>query len=130
MWITNTSRRNIETGNHAFQPDNTILISIRDICTEPVNAPAEFIGIYHFEFQDSDDAELGIQEAQARELAAILEYAVDLEINVVVNCVAGICRSGAVVEVGTMIGFRDLGAHRIPNTRVKTMLIQALGLGY
>ena len=130
MFITNVSRSAVEAGNHAFEPDNTILISIRDICTELVKAPAEFMNIYDFEFQDSEDSELGIQEAQARELAAILEYAVDLEINVVVNCVAGICRSGAVVEVGTMIGFRDLGAHRIPNTRVKTMLIQALGLGY
>lgn len=130
MWITNTSRRNIETGNHAFQPDNTILISIRDICTEPVEISEEFMNVYDFEFQDSDDAELGIQEAQAREMATILQACADLETNVVVNCVAGIYRSGAVVEVGTMIGFRDLGAHRIPNVRVKTMLMQALGLGY
>ena len=130
MWITNTSRKNIESGNHVFVPDNTILISIRDICTELVEAPAEFMHIYNFEFQDSDDAELGIQVAQAEEMATVLEYAADVEINVVVNCVAGICRSGAVVEVGTMIGFRDLGAHRIPNVRVKTMLMQALGISY
>ena len=130
MWITNTSRKNIESGNHAFVPDNTILISIRDICTEIVDARQDFQNIYDFEFQDSDDSELGIQLPQATEMATILQSAADLEINVVVNCVAGICRSGAVVEVGTMIGFRDIGAHRLPNVRVKTMLMQALGISY
>jgi len=42
------------------------------------------------------------------------------------HCVAGVCRSGAVAEVGTMLGFTDTETFRIPNVMVKRKLIQQL----
>jgi predicted protein tyrosine phosphatase len=48
----------------------------------------------------------------------------------VVHCAAGICRSGAVVEVAVMMGFVDTNMHRIPNSMVKYKLMQQLGWTY
>jgi hypothetical protein len=50
--------------------------------------------------------------------------------NVVVHCFAGICRSGAVAEVGVMMGFDDVGRTRIPNLLVKHRMMRALGWTY
>ena len=50
--------------------------------------------------------------------------------NVVVHCTAGICRSGAVVEVATMMGFADCDNFRQPNLRVKHKMMKVLGLTY
>jgi hypothetical protein len=50
--------------------------------------------------------------------------------NVVVHCFAGICRSGAVTEVGVMMGFEDTGRFRAPNLLVKHRMMRALGWTY
>jgi hypothetical protein len=50
--------------------------------------------------------------------------------NVVVHCYAGICRSGAVCEVGVMMGFQDTGRFRSPNLLVKHGMMRALGWTY
>ena len=50
--------------------------------------------------------------------------------NVVVHCVAGVCRSGAVAEVGVMMGFRDAEAFRSPNLLVKHKMMKCLGWTY
>jgi hypothetical protein len=50
--------------------------------------------------------------------------------NVVVHCFAGICRSGAVCEVGVMMGFNDTGRFRAPNLLVKHRMMRALGWTY
>jgi protein tyrosine phosphatase len=50
--------------------------------------------------------------------------------NVLVHCHAGICRSGAVVEVGTILGFTPTERFRLPNLRVKHKMMKALGLTY
>jgi len=47
--------------------------------------------------------------------------------NVIVHCAAGICRSGAVVEAGVVLGFDDTQTMRIPNTLVKTSILEQLG---
>lgn len=47
--------------------------------------------------------------------------------NVIVHCHMGICRSGAVAAVGVMMGFNDVGSHRIPNLLVKHRMMAALG---
>ena len=47
--------------------------------------------------------------------------------SVVVHCHAGLCRSGAVVECGVILGFADTGTKRIPNTTVKKMITKHLG---
>jgi L-serine deaminase len=50
--------------------------------------------------------------------------------NVVVHCHAGICRSGAVTEVATMMGFTATERLRIPNMLVKHKMMKVLGLTY
>jgi hypothetical protein len=40
----------------------------------------------------------------------------------------GVCRSGAVAEVGVMMGFRDVGNWRAPNSMVKRKLMEQLGM--
>ena len=50
--------------------------------------------------------------------------------NVVVHCHAGVCRSGAVAEVGITMGFEDTGVFRAPNLMVKHKLMKALGMTY
>ena len=50
--------------------------------------------------------------------------------NVVVHCHAGVCRSGAVAEVGIAMGFQDTGVFRAPNLMVKHKLLNALGMTY
>jgi hypothetical protein len=50
--------------------------------------------------------------------------------NVLVHCHAGICRSGAVVEVGSMMGFTPTDRYRQPNLRVKNKMMKVLGWTY
>jgi hypothetical protein len=69
-------------------------------------------------------------QAQADELVRLLQHAKDNRMNVVVHCFAGICRSGAVCEVGVMLGFRDTGRFRQPNLLVKHRMMKALGWTY
>ena len=50
--------------------------------------------------------------------------------NVVVHCHAGVCRSGAVAEVGVMLGFDDSESFRSPNLLVKHKMMKVLGWTY
>jgi hypothetical protein len=43
---------------------------------------------------------------------------------------AGICRSGAVTEVGVMLGFNDTEKFRSPNLLVKHRMMKKLGWTY
>ena len=82
--------------------------------------------IHEFEFLDADsgfEEEFLFQADQAKQIMDILVDALNNDRNVLVHCNMGICRSGAVVEVGTLIGFEDTGRFRQPNLRVKNLLI-------
>ena len=85
--------------------------------------------IHHFEFLDADDGEFPdeclFQDEQARQIVHILELALKEDRNVLVHCNMGLCRSGAVVEVGVGMGFEDPQRTRIPNLRVKCKLFNA-----
>ena len=50
--------------------------------------------------------------------------------NVIGHCHAGVCRSGAVCEIGVMLGFDDTEAFRSPNLLVKHRMMRALGWLY
>ena len=50
--------------------------------------------------------------------------------DVIVHCVAGVCRSGAVCEVGVMMGFDDTEDFRSPNLLVKHKMMKILGWTY
>jgi predicted protein tyrosine phosphatase len=94
-----------------------------------------FKEVYQFEFLDAEDSDVAtygeeplITDAQAAAIVQLLQRALDQHMNIVVHCHAGICRSGAVVEVATMLGFRDTEKFRSPNLRVKHKMMQVLGL--
>ena len=65
--------------------------------------------IHQFIFDDVEDESNpeAITDLQAEEIAAILVTAYGKGSNIICHCHAGICRSGAVVEVGLMLGFND-----------------------
>ena len=67
---------------------------------------------------------------QANELVRLLEHALANHMNVVVHCHAGVCRSGAVCEVGVMLGFIDTEVFRSPNLLVKHRMMKKLGWTY
>jgi predicted protein tyrosine phosphatase len=74
--------------------------------------------------------EAKISDEQAEQLVGLLQHAMDNSMNVLVHCHAGICRSGAVTEVGTMMGFTATERYRQPNLRVKHKMMKVLGLTY
>ncbi len=136
-FIENVSKSDVATGFHMDAGANAMLIRIQD--------PATFFGcikhaqmfkeVYEFEFLDAEDSdgfedECKIQDEQAVEIIRLLNRALDNHMNVVVHCHAGICRSGAVVEVASMMGFTPSDRYRQPNLRVKNKLMKVLGLTY
>lgn len=131
-WIVNVSKDAVKRGQHPVS-NKTLLIQIVDTMAE-FPEPAlkdQFSAIYQFRFLDIEADEkivsldFGIQQDQADEIYRILQVALANDINVVVHCHAGICRSGAVVEMGVMMGFRELNVYRQPNTLVKQKLMKA-----
>ena len=135
-WIQNTSLADVRQGTHFLPGPNAMLIQIVDPCMEFPHPKYEFQEVHQFEFLDleRDDLpgaeEFKITEAQASELVQLLQRALQQNMNVVVHCVAGVCRSGAVCEVGVMLGFRDPELYRSPNLLVKHRMMQALGWTY
>jgi len=138
-WITNVSMNAITNGTF---PDTRGGILIQIVSTVarfpeiPENRISEFSEIYKYRFEDIEedekivDLEFGIQPWQAVEIVKILQRALAADKNVVVHCHAGICRSGAVVEVAELMGFKTLNAYRQPNCMVKKALMKALGWTY
>lgn len=135
LWIENVSRIAIEKGDHSNLGENCMLIQIADPATffpRPLNS---FKEVHQFEFLDVEDndklVEFGITENDAAQLVKLLQHAIENNLNVIVHCNAGICRSGAVVEVGSMLGLIPTNRQRRqPNVRVKRMMMDALGWGY
>ena len=132
MFIQNVSYHEVQHGTH---PRADVLIQIVDPGLDfPVPSNDRiFKEIHKFEFSDvereSDVAwENRMSPEQAQEIAKILTAALANEYDVIVHCVAGLCRSGAVAEVGVMMGFEDTGVYRQPNVHVKTGLMRTLGM--
>lgn len=125
----------VAKGHHFDAGVNSMLIQIVDPGMEfpiPFNKFAE---VHQFQFLDleKDDKapeELKIQDEQAEQLVALLQHALDKHMQVVVHCVAGVCRSGAVCEVGVMMGFNDTEVFRSPNLLVKHKMMKVLGWTY
>jgi predicted protein tyrosine phosphatase len=134
-WIENVAAADIPTGFHHDVGPNSMLISITDPAGWRPEAKLQFKERHNFEFLDAEDddrepEEAKITDAQAEQIVALLQRALDNRMNVVVHCMAGICRSGAVVEVGVMMGFNDCEKYRQPNLRVKHKLMKQLGWTY
>lgn len=144
MWIQNVSMRDIKQGFHMDPGPNAMLIQIVDPAHEFPTPKYQFRETHQFEFLDierdgmtndgsgnwTDQSEYAITEAQAQELVRLLQHALDQRMNVIVHCHAGVCRSGAVAEVGVMMGFDDAEAFRSPNLLVKHSMMKVLGWTY
>ena len=133
-FITKCSYEAIQTGMH-INPDNCILIQIVDIGMEfpQPQFKGMFTNIFQFEFMDVDYSdkdllELGISESQAEELASIIFKAFVEEKNILVHCVAGICRSGGVCEAAEAYGFKYINpsGFNSPNLVVKHKIMGKL----
>ena len=134
-WIENISLDDVRKGYHYDPGFNSMLIQIVDPGTEFPTPKYQFRKVYQFYFLDVEDNEpdgclydAAITNADARGIAEALREALAEEMNVVVHCHMGVARSGAVAEVGVMIGFRDTEKFRIPNLMVKHKLMHYLGL--
>lgn len=134
-WIENVSMSDIHLGHHSDLGENVMLIRIQDPCTEFKPTKYDFKEVHCFEFLDAEDEDgfdedFKITDEQAEKIGILLQHALEKNMNVMVHCHAGICRSGAVVEVGTMLGFTATERYRQPNLRVKRKIMKALGWTY
>ena len=135
-WIENVAASDIPIKFHHDAGENSMLISITDPASWRPTPKHVFKEIHNFEFLDVEKNDVVLDEAmrcsqeQANELVRLLQHALDNKMNVVVHCFAGICRSGAVCEVGVMLGFDDTGRFRSPNLLVKHRMMKALGWTY
>ena len=135
-WIENVSLGDIPRGRHHNAGENSMLIQIVDPAMEFPTPMHKFKEIHQFEFLDVEEKDECLEEAmrcsheQAAELVRLLQHALDNRMNVVVHCYAGVCRSGAVCELGVMMGFDDVGRWRSPNLLVKHRMMKALGWTY
>lgn len=137
--IINISYAQAKSGDYPH-PGDSYLIQITDPGTPAPETAHDYIAKHHFQFHDAEDnngagefpyvPKVLIKDYQALEIVKILELALFYDRNVVVHCHAGICRSGAVCEVGVMMGFEDPKRVRMPNLLVKNKLKQALGWTY
>jgi len=135
-WIQNVSLSDVRKGHHIRVGENAMLIQIVDPDMEHPEPAHNFKETHKFKFLDIEendeciDPNWKIQDEQAEQLVSLLEHALDKRMDVVVHCVAGICRSGAVAEVGVMLGFDDAEAFRSPNLLVKHKMMRKLGWTY
>ena len=135
-WIENVAASDIPIKFHHDAGENSMLISITDPASWRPTPKHNFKEIHHFEFLDIEKNDECLDEAmrcsqeQANELVRLLQHALENRMNVVVHCFAGVCRSGAVAEIGVMLGFDDVGKFRSPNLLVKHRMMNALGWEY
>lgn len=135
MWIQNISYSDVQLGFHIQPGPNCMMINIVDPSMEFPIPIYEFKEVHRFEFLDLEKNDHGgdefkVTNKQAEQLAKLLQHALDNRMNVIVSCVAGVCRSGAVCEVGVMMGFADTERFRSPNLLVKHKMLRALGWYY
>ena len=134
-WIQNVALADIPKGHHIRVGENSVLIQIVDPCMEFPTPKYKFGQVHQFEFLDLEKndpwgEEFKINDHQAKSLVLILKQALLNRSDVVVHCVAGVCRSGAVCEVGVMMGFDDTEVFRSPNLLVKHKMMKYLGWTY
>ena len=133
-WIQNVALSDIKKGFHVEPGPNAMLIQITDPASWRPTPKHQFKEVHHFEFLDVEEKDEVLDEAmkcsqeQANELVRLLQHALANRMNVVVHCHMGVSRSGAVAEVGTIMGFRDVGKFRVPNLMVKKKLMEQLGM--
>ena len=142
-WIENIPLENVAKGQHHACGENSMLIQISDHDMAFPVPKHTFKEVHQFTFLDIEEdgmtntgggmidlSEFAITDEQAQQLVHLLHHAKENRMNVVVHCHAGICRSGAVTEVGVMMGFDDCERFRSPNLLVKHKMMRVLGWTY
>ncbi len=136
-FIQNCAASDINTGQFYNNPGpNAMLIQISDPAGWVPDPKHPFTEVHQFEFLDIEKDDHVFDEAfrcsqrQASDLVRLLQHALELDMNVIVHCHAGICRSGAVTEIGVMMGFEDTRRYRQPNLLVKHQMMKELGWTY
>lgn len=132
-WIQNISLTDVKNGYHYDAGPNSLLIQIVDpdmeFPTPKYNfnktIQLKFLDVEHHDGIVYNDA---ITDNDAMIIANALKMALEDNMNVIVHCHAGVCRSGAVTEVGVMLGFQDTQGFRAPNLLVKRKLMEQLGM--
>lgn len=132
-FIENISYDDIRKGKHLDAGINGMLIQIVDTKAKFPEPKQSFRKVQQYRFLDVEDTDVlkyseAITNEQAANIAEDLKYALANDMNVIVHCHMGACRSGAVAEVGVMLGFTDLGNWRLPNLMVKHKLMKCLDL--
>jgi predicted protein tyrosine phosphatase len=127
-FIENVAWADIPIAYHYDPGPNNLLIQIVDPDGKFPIPKYPFIKTLQFKFWDDEDMlhKGNIQRGQALQIAKALKEAKENNTNVIVHCMAGICRSGAVVEAAVSIGFDDPEKYRNPNLLVKQYLMEAL----
>lgn len=131
--IQNVSQQAVIDGD-CFDPTTSSLhlIQITDYDSEFVEPKnwRYYKSIRQYRFNDTEDLfDLNcITDTQAKQIAEALKHILLLGDDLVVHCLAGICRSGAVVECAEAIGFQKCDNFRLPNALVKRKITQALGV--
>ena len=136
-FIQNCAASDIATGTFYKSPGpNSMLIQIMDPASWFPTPKESFYEVHQFEFLDVEkddqvfDPAFRCSQQQASDLVRLLQHALETNTNVIVHCMAGICRSGAVTEVGVMMGFEDTKRYRQPNLLVKHQMMRELGMTY
>jgi len=130
-WIENVSWDDVKHGWHSDMGENSMLIQIADPASFFPVPKKSFKEVHQFEFLDAEDEdkfpdEAKITDDQAQKLVDLLRKAKYNNMNVLVHCHAGICRSGAVVEIASIMGFTPTDRFRQPNLRVKHKMMRLL----
>lgn len=133
-WIQNISFADVSKGQHIAISPKSMLIQIVDPDMAFPTPKYQFTEVHQFKFLDIEEQDEGdefkITNTQAQQLVNLLQHALDNSMTVIVHCVVGICRSGAVCEVGVMMGFDDTETFRNPNLLVKHKMMKVLGWTY
>lgn len=133
-YIENIAAIDCQAGNHMDPAPNTMLIQIADPTGWMPSPKYNFKEKHQFRFADVERGdpleESGMTNQDAANMVFLLQHALKNKMNIVVHCVAGICRSGAVVEVAEMMGFAKCSNFRIPNLMVKHKMLNILGWTY
>lgn len=129
----NVSRLDVLQGNHiSVFCSPAYLLQISDVCKQqPIPKYEEYFkDKLCLNFNDVEDEfdMSSISDYQAQQIADFILKAKADNADIVVHCLAGICRSGAVVEAAMSVGYTDaVNRQRIPNTLVKRKVMQCLG---
>jgi len=125
-FIENVSYHGMTKASHYDPGEYGVWISITDPCTMPAPAAFPFLKMYGFQFLDIEEndpkfeefKEFVISKEDGERIADILRKSFADGSSVIVSCMAGLCRSGAVAQAGIDYGFVDVGSVRAPNLMV------------